>query len=118
LTRYSSVRKLTELAMTPAGRLRMAYKFEVYKDKKGEFRFRFKAPNGETMFSSEGYKAKPSAMSAIESIKKNAPVADIDDQTKAAPAPVDKSAAKPAAAAKAAAKPPAAKPPVAKPSVE
>ncbi|MGO8126702.1 YegP family protein, partial [Rhizobium ruizarguesonis] len=44
------------------------YKFEVYKDKAGEFRFRFKASNWEAMFSSEGYKAKASAMSAIESI--------------------------------------------------
>ena len=58
----------------------MPYKFEVYKDAKGEFRFRFKASNGETMFGSEGYKAKKSALSAIESIKKNAPVAAIDDQ--------------------------------------
>lgn len=57
------------------------YKFEVYKDKKGEFRFRFKASNGETMFVSEGYKAKASAMSAIESIKKNAPGAKVDDQS-------------------------------------
>ncbi|MBB4480248.1 YegP family protein [Rhizobium sp. MC63] len=59
------------------------YKFEVYKDKSGEFRFRFKASNGETMFLSEGYKAKASAMSAIESIKKNSPGADVVDQTKA-----------------------------------
>ncbi|AHG46802.1 YegP family protein [Rhizobium redzepovicii] len=59
------------------------YKFEVYKDKAGEFRFRFKASNGETMFLSEGYKAKASAMSAIESIKKNTPSADVVDQTKA-----------------------------------
>jgi len=59
------------------------YKFEVYKDKAGEFRFRFKASNGEAMFSSEGYKAKASAMNAIESIKKNAPGAEIVDQTKA-----------------------------------
>ena len=59
----------------------MAYKFEVYKDKAGEFRFRFKAPNGETMCASEGYKAKASAMSAIDSIKKNASGADIDDRT-------------------------------------
>jgi len=55
----------------------MAYKFEVYKDKAGETRFRFRASNGEIMFSSEGYKAKASAMSAIESIKKNAPGADV-----------------------------------------
>ena len=59
----------------------MAYKFEVYKDKAGEFRFRFKASNGETMFASEGYKAKASAMHAIESIKKNVPAADISDDT-------------------------------------
>jgi hypothetical protein len=40
----------------------MPYKFEIYKDAKGEFRFRFKAPNGKNMFASEGYKTKPSAM--------------------------------------------------------
>jgi uncharacterized protein YegP (UPF0339 family) len=56
------------------------YKFEVYKDKAGEFRFRFKASNGETMFGSEGYKAKTSALSAIESIKKNAPGATVEDK--------------------------------------
>jgi uncharacterized protein YegP (UPF0339 family) len=60
----------------------MAYKFEIFKDKAGEFRFRFRASNGEIMFGSEGYKAKPSAMSAIESIKKHAPDATIDDETK------------------------------------
>jgi uncharacterized protein len=62
------------------------YKFEVYKDKAGEFRFRFKASNGEAMFGSEGYKAKASALSAIESIKKNAPGAVVDDTTKTADA--------------------------------
>jgi len=60
----------------------MAYKFEVYKDKKGEFRFPFKASNGENIFASEGYKQRQSALSAIESIKKNAPNAEVDDQTK------------------------------------
>ncbi|MBB3595527.1 hypothetical protein FHX08_005939 [Rhizobium sp. BK529] len=59
------------------------YKFEIYKDKAGEFRFRFKASNGETMFLSEGYKAKASAVNAIESIKKNSPGADVVDETKA-----------------------------------
>lgn len=60
----------------------MAYKFEVYKDKAGEFRFRFIASNGEKMFGSEGYKAKASAMKAIESIKKNVPEATVEDDTK------------------------------------
>ena len=58
----------------------MPHKFEVYKDAKGEFRFRFKAPNGQTMFSGEGYKKKQSALKAIESIKKNAPDAKVDEQ--------------------------------------
>ena len=59
----------------------MAYKFEVYKDNSDAFRFRFKASNGENMFASQGYKQKRSAMSAIESIKKNSPDAIVDDQT-------------------------------------
>ena len=59
----------------------MAYKFEIYKDKAGEFRVRFRAGNGEVMFSTEGYAAKASAKNAIASILKNGPDAEIDDQT-------------------------------------
>ncbi|MGE0339303.1 MAG: YegP family protein [Xanthobacteraceae bacterium] len=58
-----------------------AYKFEIYKDKAGEFRVRFKAPNGETMLSSEGYKSKSSAQNCIESVKKNAPGAETADNS-------------------------------------
>ena len=43
----------------------MAHKFEIYKDKKGEYRVRFKY-NSETMFASEGYSSKSSATNAIE----------------------------------------------------
>lgn len=50
----------------------MAGKFELYKDKGGEFRFRLKAGNGEPVGASEGYKAKASAENGIESVKKNA----------------------------------------------
>jgi uncharacterized protein len=49
----------------------MAGKFELYKDKAGEFRFRLKASNGENVGSSEGYKAKSSATKGIESVVKN-----------------------------------------------
>ncbi|MCQ2231633.1 MAG: YegP family protein [Paludibacteraceae bacterium] len=56
-------------------------KFEVYKDKKGEFRFRLKASNGEPIGTGEGYKAKAGCMNGIESIKKNAPDAQIVDET-------------------------------------
>ena len=47
-------------------------KFEVYKDKADEFRFRLKAPNGEIIASSEGYKSKAGCKNGIESVRKNA----------------------------------------------
>lgn len=47
-------------------------KFEVYKDKAGEFRFRLKATNGQIIAVGEGYKALASCKKGIESIKKNA----------------------------------------------
>ncbi len=50
-------------------------KYEVYTDKAGEFRFRLKAKNGEIIATSEGYKAKASALNGIASIGKNAPEA-------------------------------------------
>lgn len=46
-------------------------KFEVYNDKKGEFRFRLKAENGKNILASEGYKAKAACLNGIESVKKN-----------------------------------------------
>lgn len=49
----------------------MAGQFELYKDKKGEFRFRLKAGNGEIILASEGYKDRASATNGIESVKKN-----------------------------------------------
>ena len=47
-------------------------KFEIYNDKRGEFRFRLKAGNGQTILASEGYKAKSGCANGIESVKKNA----------------------------------------------
>lgn len=52
-------------------------KFEVYTDKAGEFRFRLKARNGEPIAASEGYKAKASCLNGVESVRKNAPDADV-----------------------------------------
>ncbi len=49
----------------------MAGKFEVYKDKADEYRFRLKAGNGENILASEGYKSKASCMNGIESVRKN-----------------------------------------------
>lgn len=49
----------------------MAGKFEIYKDKAGEFRFRLRSGNGEIVLASEGYKAKSSAKNGIASVQKN-----------------------------------------------
>ena len=47
-------------------------KFEIYKDKSGEFRFRLKAKNGEIIAASEGYVKKDSCKKGIASVRKNA----------------------------------------------
>ena len=46
--------------------------FEVYKDQKGEYRFRLKAANGQVILQSEGYTSKAACMKGIESVKENA----------------------------------------------
>ncbi len=52
-------------------------KYEMYLDNAGEYRFRLKARNGEIIATSEGYKAKAGCLNGIESVKKNAPDAEI-----------------------------------------
>jgi len=46
-------------------------KFEIYIDKRNEFRFRLKAANGQIILASEGYKAKSGCSNGIESVRKN-----------------------------------------------
>ena len=58
----------------------MAHTFEIWKDKAGEFRVRFKY-NSEIMFSTEGYSSKASAQNAIDSIKSNGPGAEVVDNS-------------------------------------
>ena len=60
-----TIRKTIKRKTTKTG------KFEVYKDKAGEYRFRLKAPNGEIIAVGEGYKTKRACMNGIQSIKKN-----------------------------------------------
>jgi len=47
-------------------------KFEVYKDKKGEFRFRLKAKNGQIIATGEGYSKLDSCLKGVASVQKNA----------------------------------------------
>jgi len=46
-------------------------KFEIYNDKKGEFRFRLKASNGQNILASEGYASKKGCENGIASVQKN-----------------------------------------------
>jgi uncharacterized protein YegP (UPF0339 family) len=60
----------------------MAAKFILYKDKKGEFRWRLRHENGNIIANSgEGYVDKDGAKNGIDSVKENAPSAPIDDET-------------------------------------
>ena len=51
-------------------------KFEMYRDKAGEYRFRLKARNGEIIATSEGYSSRAACENGIDSVRKNAPEAD------------------------------------------
>ncbi len=46
-------------------------KFEIYTDKKGEFRFKLKASNGQAILASEGYKANSGCENGIKSVRNN-----------------------------------------------
>ena len=52
-------------------------KFEVYKDKAGEYRFRLKAGNGQVIATGEGYSSKAACLNGVESVKTNAPDAEV-----------------------------------------
>ena len=59
----------------------MPAKFELYKDAKGEYRWRLVASNGQTIATGgEGYKAKTNAKAGIE-FKQNAPIAEIEEKS-------------------------------------
>ena len=55
-------------------------KFEIYKDKAEEFRFRLKATNGQIIAVSEGYKTLQKCKNGIASVKKNAVGAKIVEE--------------------------------------
>ena len=59
----------------------MPSKFEIYKDKKGEFRFRLFAANGEIIATGERYPDKAACKKGIAAIKKAAPIAETVDET-------------------------------------
>jgi uncharacterized protein YegP (UPF0339 family) len=59
----------------------MAGKFVLKKGASGQYHFNLVASNGQVVATSESYVRKQSALHGIESVKENAPGAEIDDQT-------------------------------------
>ena len=52
-------------------------KFEIYLGSDEQYRWRLKAPNGEIIASCEAYSSKAACMNGINSVKTNAPKAEI-----------------------------------------
>ena len=59
----------------------MAGTFEIYKDKKGEFRFRLKSRNGEIVATGESYPSKAIAKKGIAAVQRAAADAKVVDTT-------------------------------------
>ena len=59
----------------------MAAKFVLKRGSTGKLRFNLVATNRQVIATSEAYESKASAIKGIESVKRNAPDAEIDDQT-------------------------------------
>lgn len=81
----ASVRKLAPVAkledQTVAAHSALTNpKFEIYLDKAGQYRFRLKARNGKIIAVSESYRAKPSCEHGVDSVRRNAPIADCEEE--------------------------------------
>jgi len=54
-------------------------RFELYRDRGGQYRFRLRSRNGKIIGISEGYAAKGGALNGIDSVRRNAPEAEIEE---------------------------------------
>jgi uncharacterized protein len=59
----------------------MPGKFVLKKGSTGKFHFNLQAANGQVIATSETYESKESALNGIESVKRNAPDAPVEDKT-------------------------------------
>lgn len=66
---------------SPRGVLLWPGKFEIYKDAKGQFRFRLKAGNGEIVATDEAYESKAGVLKGVDAVKRAAADATIEDKT-------------------------------------
>jgi len=56
-------------------------KFQLYRDKAGDYRFRLRGRNGQIIGISENYTAWAGCLGGIESVRKNAPIAEVEEET-------------------------------------
>ncbi|MDR7186820.1 uncharacterized protein YegP (UPF0339 family) [Microbacterium trichothecenolyticum] len=59
----------------------MAGRFELFRGKSGDYRFRLRAANGQIIATGESYSSKAGALNGIQSVKLNAADAPVDDLT-------------------------------------
>jgi uncharacterized protein len=59
----------------------MAGKFELKKGDSGKYHFNLVAGNGQVIATSQTYERKHTALDGIESVRKNAPDAPVEDET-------------------------------------
>lgn len=59
----------------------MSYSFEICRDKAGDYRARFRAPHGQILFTTDGRPDKVAIQGVIDSLKRHAFDADVDDLT-------------------------------------
>lgn len=57
--------------------------FELKKSESGKFHFNLKAGNGQIVATSQMYASKESALNGIDSVRKNAPDAKLEDLSEA-----------------------------------
>jgi uncharacterized protein YegP (UPF0339 family) len=66
-------------------------KFQIYQDRKGEYRWRLRARNGEIIAdSNEGYGSKASCEHGIDLVKEQSASAEVEDQTEGQAAQADR----------------------------
>ena len=73
--------RLLQQVITSIGRNKVDAKFQIYKDAKGQFRFKLVAVNGQTIAISDGYTTKKNALEGIKSVKQKASMTVIEDMT-------------------------------------
>ena len=59
----------------------MAATFVLKQTSSGKFHFNLVATNGQVIATSQTYESKASALDGIESVRRNAPTAAVEDQT-------------------------------------